>query len=258
MKKLGFLFVILWAATLINAQQKLRVMTYNIEVGYEADMDTIGKYIKSAQPDIVALQEVDQWAYRSNNRSKKGVNQVVELASYAGMFPVFAQTRNLEEGGYYGIGLLSKYPIKSYKRILLPQNDTIYEPRVMMIVELDINGKNFTVINTHLTLHDGDRLLQGKFIAKQLRKIKGHKVLCGDLNSYPTEPTVTKYLGKYHDALPENVNTFPALKPRAKMDYIMLDPKENIQVVNQHVDAECGLSDHCPCYVDIVINEEQK
>lgn len=259
MKKLGLLFIILWAATQINAQEKLRIMTYNIEVGYEADMDTIGKYIKSIQPDVVALQEVDQWAYRSNNRSKKGVNQVVELASYADMFPVFAKTRDLKEskeGGYYGIGVLSKYPIKSYKRILLPQNDTIYEPRVMMIVEIDVNGTPFTIINTHLTLHDNDRLLQGKFLAKQVRRIKGPKVICGDFNCYPAEATVAQYLGKYRDALPENGKTFPALKPYGKIDYIMYDPKNNIQIEKQFIDTECNLSDHCPCYVDIIIDKK--
>ena len=256
MKKFTLLLIVLFVTDVLFAQDTLRIMSYNIEVGYEANMDAIGEYIKGIKPDIVALQEVDEWAYRSNNKSRKGVNQVVELAMYADMLPLFSKTRDLEEGGYYGIGLLSKYPINSYKRLLLPQNDTIYEPRVMIIVEIDIYGNPFTIINTHLTLHDGDRLLQGKFIARKLKKIKGPKIICGDFNSYPQEPTITKSLGKYSDVLPENQDTYPALKPHAKMDYIFVDPKDKIEILNQHVDKTCALSDHCPCYVDIVIHKK--
>lgn len=256
MKRISLFLIALLAVNLLFAQDTLRIMTYNIEVGYEADMDTIGKFINAIHPDIVALQEVDEWAYRSNNKSKKGVNQVVELATYTDMLPVFSKTRNLEEGGYYGIGVLSKYPILDCKRIVLPQTDMIYEPRVMLIVELDISGTTFTVVNTHLTLHDKDRISQGKFIAKQLRKIKGPKVLCGDFNCLPAEATIAKHLGKYKDALPEKQNTYPNRNPRAKIDYIFYDPKDNIQVINQDVNTSCDLSDHCPCYVDIIYTKK--
>lgn len=259
MKKTSTLFVlILLAINLISAQDTLRILTYNIEVGYEANMDAIGKYIKSIKPDLVALQEVDEWAYRSNNKSKKGVNQIVELAHYADMFPIFAKTRDLNEsnkGGYYGIGLLSKYPIISYKRILLPQKNMKYEPRVMIIAEIDIHGTIFTFVNTHLTLDNDDRLLQGKFIAKQLKKIKGPKIICGDFNSIPEEPTMAKALSKYTDALPTGKNTYPAVTPRAKVDYILFSHKDNIKIINQSIDTSCNLSDHCPCYIDIVINK---
>lgn len=251
MKK-SILFTGLILAATINAQDTIRIMTYNIEAGVQANMEEIGQYIKAQKPDVVALQEIDQWAYRAKRKSPSPENQVVKLATEADMLPVFSQTCDFNSG-FYGIGLLSKYNIISYKRILLPQSNPEYEPRVALVVELDVNGKKITIVNTHLTLVDEDRLLQAKFIAKQLRKIKTPKLLCGDMNTQPDEIIMTKTWTKYHDALPENQTTFPSVKPRAKLDYIFTDSKDNIEIVNQHVDTSCGLSDHCPCYVDIII-----
>ena len=97
MKKFTLLLIVLFVTDVLFAQDTLRIMSYNIEVGYEANMDAIGEYIKGIKPDIIALQEVDEWAYRSNNKSRKGVNQVVELAMYADKLPLFSKTRDLEE-----------------------------------------------------------------------------------------------------------------------------------------------------------------
>ena len=253
MRKISALFVlILLVINIVSAQDTLRIMTFNIEAGVSGKITDIGNYIKQLNPDIVALQEIDQWAYRKKRISPVPENQMVELASFTDMLPVFGQTCDFG-GGYYGIGLLTKYNIESYQRILLPQTDSQYEPRVLIIVGLDVHGKKITIANTHLSLVEKDRTLQIKFIARQLRKIKGHKILCGDFNANPTEISTTK-LAKYHDALPENQNTFPSVNPRTKLDYIILDPKDNINVISHYIDTSCDLSDHCPCYVDIILN----
>ena len=252
MKRITIACVILLTVSWAYAQDTIRIMTYNIEAGVAGKMADIGQYIKSQKPDIVALQEIDQWAYRAKRKSPAPENQIVDLAAVTDMLPIFSPTCNFGEIGYYGIGLLTKYNIKSFKRIVLPQTNPDYEPRVILIAELDIKGKSLTIVNTHLSLYEEDRVVQTKFIAKQLRKIRGPKLLCGDFNARQEEINTTR-LAKYRDALPEGIETFPSVNPRAKLDYILMDPKDSITIINQHVDKICDLSDHCPCYVDIVL-----
>ena len=141
--------------TALSAQTKadtLKLMTYNLRFGELASMQQIGEYIASENPDIVAIQECDWATKRKRAPHQNGVKFVNELAYYSGMFGVYGKSINYA-GGYYGIGLLSKYPILRYERVLLP-NDGKTEQRSMLIADIELpGGKVVTFVNTHLTVH---------------------------------------------------------------------------------------------------------
>src|SRR6188508_1637024 len=95
-----------WYAACARAIE-LRVMTYNIHLGGlgtdgKRDLDRIADVINAANPDIVALQEVDKNVPRSGN-----VNEMSVLGQLTGMQWYFGKTRNLD-GGEYGNGILYK------------------------------------------------------------------------------------------------------------------------------------------------------
>ena len=100
--------------------RKLRVMTYNLRFGELADMDRLAREIKAAEPDFVAIQEVDVNTNRDLARHNNGLNYVSELAQRTGMFGHYARTLNFGRKGYYGIGILSRHPAVRVEKLELP------------------------------------------------------------------------------------------------------------------------------------------
>ena len=153
MKRIITLISILFAsAAVMSAAEKgdtLKLMTYNLRFGELASMEQIADYISSQQPDIVALQECDWATNRTRAPHQNGVKFVNELAYHTGMFGIYGKSINYA-GGYYGIGLLSRYPILRYERVLLP-NDGKTEQRSMLIADIELpDGQVITFVNTHL------------------------------------------------------------------------------------------------------------
>ncbi|MBR0310674.1 MAG: endonuclease/exonuclease/phosphatase family protein [Paludibacteraceae bacterium] len=237
----------------LPAQDTLRIMTYNAAIGVMGSMQQLGRYIRSKQPDIVALQEMDLFTIRPERKNSNNTNQPVELGFYTNMLPVFGPVLPYPSGGYYGLGFLSKHPILSVSNVPLPRIEGRDEPRLMLVATWDINGKQLTIASTHLSLDVESREKQMKFIRSYMQRIRGYKIICGDLNSTPEEQLVSKIFRRWSDALPDEHCTFSSWNPVYKYDWILYETKSDIQVLDAQVDTRCRLSDHLPCYVDIVI-----
>ena len=248
------ILILLFVAISISAQDTLRIMTYNVASGINTDMFELGDYIRTVNADIVALQEVDLCTNRPETPHQNGRNQMVELGFTTDMLPVFGAINNYPTGGYYGLGFLSKEPICSITNVALPQVIDKNEPRSMMVATWKIFGKTITIVNTHLSLNKSNRAIQMRYIRKYMRKIKGIKFICGDLNSGYSEELVTTVFKKWDDALPYMCCTFPSGgKAYAKYDWMLYDNLNSKQIVNATVDTTCVLSDHLPCYIDIIL-----
>ena len=89
-----------------SAPTTVTLMSYNIHNGIGLDEVTdyarIGEMIKSHNPDIVAIQEIDSATTRSN-----GAYVLGEIAKVAGMKDYYAPAIDYR-GGKYGIGVLCK------------------------------------------------------------------------------------------------------------------------------------------------------
>lgn len=89
----------------------IRILTYNIHHGEGSDgvfdLPRLARVIASADPDLVALQEVDEKTERSG-----GVSQVSELGRLTGLRPVFGEAMPFDSGGY-GVAVLSRWPVVS-------------------------------------------------------------------------------------------------------------------------------------------------
>ena len=114
MKKILFTALIAISATIAafagEKDDTLKIMSYNLRFGELATMKQIGEYIASEAPDIVALQECDWDTHRTRAPHQNGVKFVNELAYHSGMFGLYGKSIDYA-GGYYGIGILSRYPI---------------------------------------------------------------------------------------------------------------------------------------------------
>ncbi len=93
--------------------QKIQIMSYNIHHGANRQevntLAEIGRFIKESGVDLVGLQEVDSMC----NRSGK-VDQMKKLGEITGMQYAFVR-HFAYDGGAYGLGILSKYPISEVR-----------------------------------------------------------------------------------------------------------------------------------------------
>ena len=248
--------IFLASAAVMSSAEKggtLKLMTYNLRFGELASMEQIADYISSEHPDIVALQECDWATNRTRAPHQNGVMFVNELAYHTGMFGIYGKSINYA-GGYYGIGILSRYPILRYERVLLP-NDGKTEQRSMLIADIELpDGTVITFVNTHLEVKTAQmRIEQVQFIEKYLKGRKNQIFLAGDMNAIPDSEEMRMLRENWMD-LTNKVFTYHTSKPEIKIDYIYSKPSKNVELLGTEVQEDIKLSDHFPVISTIVLH----
>src|SRR5690606_30989903 len=114
---LGIMMLLLtWLSPV--AAQSLKVMSYNIHIGQNSSnedrLQEIGEFIHKSGADLVALQEVDSMCVRSGR-----LDQMQRLAQITGMYYTFVRHFAFD-GGAYGQGILSRYPIDTVQNLRIP------------------------------------------------------------------------------------------------------------------------------------------
>ena len=218
----------------------LRIMTYNIRnangMDRITDYNRIAEVIESADPSIVAIQELDSFTERNKAFALK------EIADRTGYHYAFSAAISYA-GGKYGIGILSKEKPLSVHNIPLPGTE---EKRTLQISEF----KNFTFFNTHLSLTEEDRIASIKIINAELAKYKKPVFLAGDLNAVPSSATI-KMLKKDWTLLSGEAFTFPADDPDRCIDYIFSTPDNPLKIIRKEVINDSIASDHRPLFIDL-------
>jgi endonuclease/exonuclease/phosphatase family metal-dependent hydrolase len=169
----------------------LRVMTYNIHWGGLGkdgvrDLDRIADVINAANPDIVALQEVDKNAPRSGN-----VDQMSVLAQLTGMQSYFGKASNSGDGAV-GNGVLVRSGIDIVSTIThrLPNPDDATPNRSVVEMNLSTDGASntteFKFFATHL-FHNSSagRIASAHFINDLVSSSTVPSILAGDMNFNP-------------------------------------------------------------------------
>jgi endonuclease/exonuclease/phosphatase family metal-dependent hydrolase len=228
-------------------QNLLRVLTFNILHGAtlrgDFDLDLIAAIIRDAEPDLVALQEVDF----KTNRSR-GLDLATELALRTRMTSVFAGAMPFD-GGEYGLAVLSARSFIQTRRIALPgQPDR--EPRIALeVITTLASGDTIRFINTHLDHLEegGDRIAQARRLVLLASESGYPSVLAGDLNDVPGSEAIRLVEAVWTPAYdPGNpLPTYPSGSPRAKIDYVMYHPSERWQLLESRVIDDPVASDHC-------------
>ncbi len=235
--------------------QVVRVLTYNIHhaegVDGKLDLGRIAAVIRSASPDIAALQEVDNRATRSGS-----VNQAAELARLTGMQVVFGGNIPLQ-GGQYGNAILSKLPILSFRNELLPSLDG-GEQRGLIVAQLRFGRRALPVLATHLDHRpdDRERLLSADRINLLMSNLKSAPtILAGDLNARRTSE-VLKTLSAIWSITGETEQpTIPVTVPERQIDFIMSSPADHWHTLESRVLDESVASDHRPLLAVLRLND---
>ena len=249
MKKiLLILAVVLMGVTTAEAQ-KVRVMSYNVKNGGGLDgikdITRNGELVRKAQPDVVAVQEVDS----CTRRNKFYV--LGKMAEAAGGYHAYFGPTIPYAGGKYGIGVLTKEPALSVEFHHLPCPK---EPRGMLVVEL----KKYYIISTHLSLKEAQRVESVAIIKDVVSKLKNKPVfIAGDMNARPNSAPIVAFKEYATTLSDDSKYTFPSTNPRICIDYIF-GVNGSFKVLGRKVFYESLASDHLPLYVDVKVGKAKK
>lgn len=237
--------------------EKVTVMSYNIHIGVPptkpgtTDLDAIVRTIKSQNPDIVALQEVDVNTTRTGR-----VNEAAIIAEKLKMNFFFAKAIDYG-GGDYGVAILSKYPISETKvHRLTTIEGTKGEPRVMATAKITLrNGRTIRFASTHLDAQ-GNPVNREKQVSEILTIGSSEQlpfIIAGDLNAQPGSSVINKLDEQFTRTCLECPPTFPVVKPRTAIDFIAFSNTSKVKVLSHAVVQEHYASDHLPIVASLQI-----
>ncbi|MBN2210896.1 MAG: endonuclease/exonuclease/phosphatase family protein [Sedimentisphaerales bacterium] len=224
------------------------VMSYNIKHGEKSSISAVGAVIDSWNPAVVGVQEIYS-------------NQVEDLADAADMdYFVFGPAAY---NGTYGNAILSKYPILTSSNSPLPQSTVGEETRALLVATIEIEGKMYTVANTHLTHgtpFEGSgiddefwRTVQMDNILNTLNYCSGVVILTGDFNSRAYWPAIDHSKQIFIDT--HNISSYiGGDEGITRIDGILVSHNHfDDNVVLWHQDVSAGASDHYPVVINIEI-----
>ncbi|WP_086476900.1 MULTISPECIES: endonuclease/exonuclease/phosphatase family protein [Arenibacter] len=232
----------------VNAQtDTLRIMSFNIlhgaTVKNDFNLDTLAGVIRSYNPHLVALQEVD---FKTNRA--KAYDLPTELGYRTQMASLFGRAMYYD-GGEYGEGILSQYSFLETENYALPHLPNS-EPRAALIAKVKTaQGNIIQFVATHLDHQKdaADRVMQAKALVEKLKGSPYPTVLAGDLNAETKDQSIKLLLKEFTKPnIPEaNLPTWPSDNPRISIDHILYNLPSKWKVTDYQVLCENYASDHC-------------
>ncbi|WEK35999.1 MAG: endonuclease/exonuclease/phosphatase family protein [Candidatus Pseudobacter hemicellulosilyticus] len=245
-----------------DAQDKLagiRYMTYNIRhcsppsAPGTVDVAAIAKVINDSDADIIFLQEVD----KNTGRDGYSGDQAQDLATRTSRNVAFFSAISYQKG-FYGVAILSKYPLKSIKKYFLTKEQADHEQRVLGTAIVDLPGIDSLVVGvTHLQHNsNGSRVQQVKEVTNILGREETAVLVGGDLNE---NPSATDFFSVWDATFTRTCtggcgNTYSAQSPTSQIDHLAFRPAAAFSVQSHTVISEPYASDHLPVVANLKFN----
>lgn len=256
----------------------LRVMTYNVHrcLGMDGKISPsrIAKVIAHYDPDVVALQELDDRRPRTGE-----VNQAHIIAQELEMEFHFHPSFQIAEERY-GNAILSRYPLRLTHAGPLPgvrnppptpaelSNGShimrilknIHEPRGALWVAITVGDREIQLFNTHFGLRRAERLCQVQALLgpEWLAHPDCRKpvIVCGDFNALPGSKVCRRIRQNFHDAQlllndhrPQR--TFFGRYPVGRIDHVFVSPDVAVLGIEVPRTSLTRIaSDHLPLIVE--------
>lgn len=242
--------------------QRMRLLQYNIRyavgggasmhmplpgagyvLGNKSVLPDITNFIKSVDPDIVGLIEVDTGSIRSRR-----VNQAEKIAADLGM--------NTSYETKYGQNSFNKMlPIVRKQGNAFMAANRVHGEKFhyfdtgikRLIIELEL--KEYAIFLVHLSLKYRHRHLQLRWLYDLIQETEKPVVVSGDFNTFWGENEIYLFMkaAGLSSANTESLPTYPSRSPRKELDFVLY--QDGIEVTNFEV-PDIRLSDHRPIICD--------
>jgi endonuclease/exonuclease/phosphatase family metal-dependent hydrolase len=224
----------------------VRIATFNILNGRAPsdsapDEQRFAEAIKRLDVDVLALQEVDRDQPRSGSLDLTAIAADALGAEHQRFLPALfgtpgttwsAATDEDSGGPAYGVALVSRLPVTSWRIIRLPAAPVkvLYrfhgkklpewvrdEPRVCLVAEVEASRGRVHVACTHLSFLPGWNRHQLRCLVSSLADVPAPLVLAGDLNM--TRTPAERLTGMRPLATGP---TFPTEQPTRQIDHLLV------------------------------------
>jgi endonuclease/exonuclease/phosphatase family metal-dependent hydrolase len=224
-------------------RRAVRVMTWNIHgaIGRNPrfDLARVIELIARADPDIMALQEVD---------SRNGEDTFALLQQRLGKHGVGAKSIVTQDGDY-GQMLISRWPLFDTEISDISYGE--FEPRRAIRTCITTPFGPLRVVATHLGLSIRERRSQARALLR-LADGEGPVVLLGDFNDWFWPGSVRSVLRTTMPGRSRH-RTFPSWCPLLRLDRIYVRPRRAL--VRSWTDGQArSISDHLPVIGDVLMH----
>jgi endonuclease/exonuclease/phosphatase family metal-dependent hydrolase len=205
----GFDFARVYALplTLVSApttsgSATLRVLQWNTHHGgYGTDgaysPDRIATWAAAMKPDVVMFNEIERNDSWGNQDQPEVYKNLLQQKTGRTWYYIFAQEFGSWSSAGKGNLILSTYPIKFSDRYELVRN----ADRSIAEAEITVNGRNISLILTHLDPYDQAlRLVQAAEVTTWSAVQPENRILTGDMNAWPDQTSIAHFNKTYNDS----------------------------------------------------------
>ena len=216
--------------------------------------------LKKYKPDIIFLQEIDLYTKRAYNK-----NQIYTFSKYSGL-PYRAMGTNIKyKNGFYGDGILSRFPIEYSANYLSPIISSEHEQRGFLCTQISFGTVRLNLFSVHLSTNEQERILSSKElirITSNLNKNEGI-IIARDFN------IGVKQIGKHRYSFEkkDNYEEYEILKRKFKkignFEKTWVSPfgagcidscfYSNHLSLSKFETIQTDLSDHSPIYMEFIV-----
>ena len=215
----------------------------------ESTLKPIIRFLKAVSPDIIGLIEVDNGSYRSNKR-----NQAERIAAalqhahvYESKYEQHSFAQNVPVLREQGNAFITNQAIKAKDFHYFNQGVK------RLVIELEFDA--FVIFLVHLSLHYRHRQYQLSDLNHLFRAVDKPMIVAGDFNAFWGSRELDLFMAaaNLQNANRANLPTFPGLRPRRQLDFILHSPAIQIQ----HFEVpEVAYSDHRPLLCDFSVAQD--
>ncbi|MEH6593528.1 MAG: endonuclease/exonuclease/phosphatase family protein [Halioglobus sp.] len=214
------------------------VATYNIQrskgLDNDRDINRAVGVLRNAYADIIGLNELSGTLFYGLT------DQAEQIGSALGFSWLFAPTYRLLFQDHLGNGLVSRWPVSSWKIYPLVEDETGKQTfRNMIVASVPMQDAILHIVITHLD-RSAVRPRQLQQVLKLYKSLPEPAILLGDLNTKKFDPQMVQF---FADSLASDAITVALGRKNRRLDWIM---SRGLTVVSGGM-QERGISDH-PAY----------
>lgn len=221
--------------------ERLRVVSYNIH-GLHDDRAACNEVIRALVPDVVVVQEAPR-RFRWRSRCAQ-IAHSWRMLYAAGGLPALGNLIVVSQRIRVREAWSLQYPLTPGRHM-----------RGAVLARCAVGGASFTVVGSHLSTDDQERVSQAQRLNDEIAGIDEPLIVAGDLNETSSGPSWRALASGLVDlGAAADEPTFTAKNPKRRIDAIFTSPDVLVHAFEVPTsDTIRAASDHLPVVADLVI-----